>query len=156
MERGWAEPSEWVFPSLTGGPLDPRNIERTWQRVRRRAQAKGVRALRLHCTRHTWATYALQSNKPVPSVSDQLGHANPALTLRIYAHAIPQQAEDLSFADFGVPERPYAAPGNLAVGPQRRKSAKKVVTRARFERATPSFGGWCSIQLSYRATGDLS
>ena len=29
---------------------------------------------------------------------------------------------------------------------------KKVVTRARFERATPSFGGWCSIQLSYRAT----
>ena len=22
----------------------------------------------------------------------------------------------------------------------------------RFERATPSFGGWCSIQLSYRAT----
>jgi hypothetical protein len=27
------------------------------------------------------------------------------------------------------------------------------VTRARFERATPSFGGWCSIQLSYRATG---
>ena len=28
----------------------------------------------------------------------------------------------------------------------------KVVTRARFERATPSFGGWCSIQLSYRAT----
>ena len=28
-----------------------------------------------------------------------------------------------------------------------------MVTRARFERATPSFGGWCSIQLSYRATG---
>ena len=27
-----------------------------------------------------------------------------------------------------------------------------MVTRARFERATPSFGGWCSIQLSYRAT----
>ena len=26
-----------------------------------------------------------------------------------------------------------------------------MVTRARFERATPSFGGWCSIQLSYRA-----
>ena len=29
-----------------------------------------------------------------------------------------------------------------------------MVTRARFERATPSFGGWCSIQLSYRATVD--
>ncbi len=29
---------------------------------------------------------------------------------------------------------------------------KKMVTRARFERATSSFGGWRSIQLSYRAT----
>jgi hypothetical protein len=28
----------------------------------------------------------------------------------------------------------------------------EVVTRARFERATSSFGGWRSIQLSYRAT----
>ena len=27
-----------------------------------------------------------------------------------------------------------------------------MVTRVRFERTTPSFGGWCSIQLSYRAT----
>ncbi len=27
-----------------------------------------------------------------------------------------------------------------------------MVTRARLECATPSFGGWCSIQLSYRAT----
>ena len=80
------------------------------------------------------------SVKPDPFKSHQLGHTDPAPTLRIHAHAIPQQAEDLSFADFDVPERPYAAPGNLAVGPQRRKSAKKVVTRARFERATPSFG----------------
>ena len=38
MERGWSEPSKWVFPSMAGGPLDPRNVERTWQRVRRRAQ----------------------------------------------------------------------------------------------------------------------
>ena len=29
---------------------------------------------------------------------------------------------------------------------------KYMVTQARFERATPSFGGWCSIQLSYWAT----
>ena len=27
-----------------------------------------------------------------------------------------------------------------------------MVTRVRFERTTPSFGGWCSIQLSYRAS----
>ncbi len=34
---------------------------------------------------------------------------------------------------------------------ERRNYLKRMVTRARFEPATPSFGGWCSIQLSYRA-----
>jgi hypothetical protein len=37
-------------------------------------------------------------------VADQLGHADPALTLRVYAHAMPQQEEDLSFAEFEPPE----------------------------------------------------
>ena len=40
-------------------------------------------------------------------------------------------------------EKPFGNPATLKT---------KMVTRARFERATPSFGGWCSIQLSYRAT----
>ena len=58
-------------------------------------------------TLNTRATQALQSNKPLPWVSAPLGYAGPALALRTYAHAIPQQAEDLSFADpdlSGAPE----------------------------------------------------
>lgn len=45
---------------------------------------------------------------------------------------------------------PRSSPKARARNPLMRR--RKVVTRARFERATPSFGGWCSIQLSYRAT----
>jgi len=89
---------------------------------------------------------------PLPWVSTQLGHSDPALTLRTYAHVMPQRPQDMFFADFAVPERPHTAATQSSPPAQRRKSAKKVVTRARFERATPSFGGWCSIQLSYRAT----
>ena len=95
---------------------------------------------------------ALKSGKSIRWVADQLGHADPALTLRVYAHALREEETDLSFADFDGPKRPYTAPTQTAAVGRSRKSAKRVVTRARFERATPSFGGWCSIQLSYRAT----
>ena len=33
--------------------------------------------------------------------AEQLGHANPELTLRVYAHALPVDEADLAFADFG-------------------------------------------------------
>ena len=52
----WPEVPPWVFASREGTPLDEGNVTRTWDRVRRRAQALGVRPLRMHCARHTWAT----------------------------------------------------------------------------------------------------
>jgi hypothetical protein len=39
-----------------------------------------------------------------------LGHADPALTLRIYAHAMREEETDLSFAEFGGSKRLYPAP----------------------------------------------
>ncbi len=73
-----------------------------------------------HCARHTWATFALAAGRNVRWVADVLGYADPALTLRVYAHAMPVEAADLSFAEFGRgseresgdPGRPYTAPGS--------------------------------------------
>jgi integrase len=64
------------------------NVRRSWERVRRRARADGIRPFKLHAARHTWASLALQSGKSVKWTADQLGHSDPALTLRTYAHAI--------------------------------------------------------------------
>ena len=36
-------------------------------------------------------------------------HSNPELTLRQYAHMLPQEETDLSFADFGGSRRQYTA-----------------------------------------------
>ena len=64
------------------------------------------------------ATLALEAGRSVRWVADQLGHADPALTLRVYAHVLPSEESDLSFADFEAPGRPYAAPDSPArVGP---------------------------------------
>jgi len=112
LERGWPEVPEWVFCSEAGGPLDERNVTRAWLRLRRRAKALGIRPLKLHCTRHAWATLAFRAGKSIRWVADQLGHADPALTLRVYAHAMREE-DDLSFVEFGRdagPGRPQTAP----------------------------------------------
>ena len=94
-----------MFCSETGGPLDERNVTRSWHRIRRKAQAQGVRPLRLHDARHTFASLALAAGKSVRWVASQLGHARPDLTLRVYAHALREEEVDLSFLDFGGTRR---------------------------------------------------
>ena len=98
----WSEVPELVFCSQAGGPLEERNVTRSWDRLRRKAQKKGVRPLRLHDARHTYASLALASGKSVRWVAAQLGHANPELTLRVYAHALREEETDLSFLDFSA------------------------------------------------------
>ena len=38
-------------------------------------------------------------------MASQLGHASPEFTLRVYAHALREEEEDLSFLDFGGTKR---------------------------------------------------
>jgi len=95
-----------------------------------------------YCARHTWAKFALHADRNIRWVADQLGHADPALTLRVYAHAMRNEETDLSFAEFDDPKRPYMAPRKESEFKEAANYLKEMVTRARFERATPSFGGW--------------
>jgi integrase len=105
LAHGWGELPPWIFCSRTGTALDAGNVSRRWDRVRRAAERHGVRPLKLHCARHTWATLALQSGKSLRWVAHQLGHSDPALTLRVYSHALPEEEHDLTFADFGLAPR---------------------------------------------------
>jgi integrase len=60
------------------------------------AFAREVAAARLpHVTllRHTHITHLLRSGVPVHVVSERAGHANPTVTLNIYAHLLPGQQE---------------------------------------------------------------
>ncbi|MER7366825.1 tyrosine-type recombinase/integrase [Nonomuraea wenchangensis] len=47
---------------------------------------------RLHDLRHIHATTLLLAGVPVHVVTARLGHADPAITLRVYAHVIHEQA----------------------------------------------------------------
>lgn len=102
LKRGWRKVPEWVFPSTAGTPIGDRNVLRTWAEVRKRARARGVRSLTLHCTRHTWASFAIDAGKSIKWIADQLGHRDVSMTLNTYSHLIPNQEQDLSFLNFGT------------------------------------------------------
>jgi integrase len=79
----------YVFSSEVDGsvPWRPDALTRRFRRVSDRAGLPGVR---LHDLRHYVATRLLAAGTDVRTVAGRLGHANPAVTLSIYAHFIPQ------------------------------------------------------------------
>ena len=48
----------------------------------------GLRGMSLHSLRHGHASQLLSEGVPIPTVSKRLGHANPAITLKLYSHAL--------------------------------------------------------------------
>lgn len=75
--------SEYVFPSLNGGPISPDSVLHMLHRVLKRA---GLPRVRFHDLRHTFATIALQNGVDVKTVSGMLGHYSAGFTLDTYAH----------------------------------------------------------------------
>ena len=74
----------WLFS--VDGPANPDRISWWWRQARRRA---GINERwRLHDLRHWSATMAVGSGHDLRTVANRLGHSNPAMTLRVYAHAL--------------------------------------------------------------------
>jgi len=96
-KAGSQDDSGWVFPGRGALPLRERAFVDRWLLVKAEAAARGVRPLPFHCSRHTFASLALSAGKSVRWVADMLGHSDPMVTLRVYAHALPEDSHDLSF-----------------------------------------------------------
>ena len=83
------EPSPWVFPSPTDAskPVDAAFIRyKRWYRLLRVA---GLRALKLHALRHTYASLLLQDGESPTYVKEQMGHSSIQVTVDVYGHFIP-------------------------------------------------------------------
>lgn len=69
--------------------FDERNWRsRVWAPSLRRA---GLRAVRIHDARHSHASWLLAAGADVVAVSRRLGHSDPAVTLRVYSHAVQRR-----------------------------------------------------------------
>jgi integrase len=79
----------WMFANEVGDPYSPSRLGRWFHQ---RAEAAGLRRIRLHDTRHTAASLMLADGVPVPVVAELLGHSSANITLSFYAHAVPGQS----------------------------------------------------------------
>ena len=81
--------SAWVFPSHWRNLDHLSGITDFWQDVRTEA---GLRDVRPHDLRHTFASQAAMQGIPLPVVARLLGHAHVQMTLR-YAHVSDRDVE---------------------------------------------------------------
>ena len=83
------ELSAWVFPSPSdeSKPMNSAFVRyKIWYRVLRRA---GVRQVRVHDLRHTYASLLLEAGEPMLCVKEQLGHSTIQTTVDLYGHVKP-------------------------------------------------------------------
>ena len=83
----WREP---VHPD-TVSSLMPVLVNRHNERQGEDNRGKPLSAARLHDLRHVHATTLLRAGVPVHVVAARLGHADPSIALRVYAHVIGEQ-----------------------------------------------------------------
>jgi integrase len=81
---------EWVFPSVTGTALDESNVRKALNRM---LEAAGLHRRGPHQMRHSFASLLLQNGAAITYVSQQLGHRDASITLRVYAHWLPSPSD---------------------------------------------------------------
>jgi integrase len=86
----WHE-SGLVFTTTIGTPIEPRNVNRWFAQLCKRA---GVRTIRMHDLRHTCASILLAQGVPLRVVMEILGHSQIAVTADLFTHVLPALNED--------------------------------------------------------------
>ena len=71
-------------------PLSPTTIDRYMKKYCDRA---GIKKIRIHDLRHSHASLLLSNGVPITAVQNRLGHSDPSITLKHYAHLMPNDED---------------------------------------------------------------
>ncbi len=77
-----------VFTTRIGTPLDPRNMQRTFHNIRKKAN---IDYLSIHALRHTFASRGLENGIDLKVMQDLLGHSSIQITADLYTHVLPDK-----------------------------------------------------------------
>lgn len=98
-------PDDYVFPTATGGRRDKDNLrnrvlakvfERANEVLEERGRVPLPKGLTPHHLRHTFASILIACGEDPISVMKQLGHTDPAFTLRVYSHMMSREPGERS------------------------------------------------------------
>jgi integrase len=78
--------SEWVFPSSVGAPLEPNRVREAFFFTLKQA---GLRRIRFHDLRHSFASWLIANGESLAYVKEQLGHHSIQITVDTYGHLVP-------------------------------------------------------------------
>jgi integrase len=112
LKNGWGQPPETLFYNEEGKPLDPDNfVKRSFHRCLKEA---GLRRVRFHDLRHSFASIHIQQGESLAYIKEQLGHSSIQVTVDLYGHWIPGQNKEASDRLLSVsPSATYTQPGTF-------------------------------------------
>ena len=80
-------PDQLVFTNKEGNPLDPDNLVK--REFNPSLEAAGLRMIRFHDLRHTFASLLIDQGENLKFIQSQLGHASIQTTIDRYGHLLP-------------------------------------------------------------------
>jgi integrase len=86
LGSNWQE-TGFVFASTIGTPMEPRNLNRTFDALVKNARLPKIR---FHDLRHSCATILLSQGIPQRTLMEILGHSQISLTMNTYSHVLPE------------------------------------------------------------------
>ncbi|MFC1816174.1 site-specific integrase [Thermodesulfobacteriota bacterium] len=99
---------EAIIFHTKGNYTSQNTVRNIWKRVLAKA---GIRDIKLHITRHTFACLLLSNGESPVYVKEQLGHSSINITVDIYGHLIPSNnREAVNRLDTLHPSAPYPHP----------------------------------------------
>jgi integrase len=72
-----------VFTTRTGLPVEPHNLNRSFERI---CNDSGIRRVKVHALRHTAASLLKALGAPAKDTQVILGHAHASTTSQLYTH----------------------------------------------------------------------
>ena len=85
-QLGWT-PDGYIFHTKKGDSISIATVQKAFYAI---LSVAGLPQCGTHTMRHTFVSLALQNNIPLIAIADQIGHANPGITSRTYAHLLEE------------------------------------------------------------------